>query len=105
MVEERLIKELKAIYGKNYEKVLNKRFALEIQGHRDGNATGEFELFPQNLSAQGKFKNISVNADLVNALNASNFLNLNEKQTHTHVVPVDSHFSLLLDEYIADEYV
>lgn len=81
LIEERLTKELKEIYGKNYEKVLNKRFSYEIFGHRNGVATGEFELYPKNVQAQGKFNTISSNADLVNELHASNYLNLNEAET------------------------
>lgn len=49
VIEEELIKGIKEVYGKNYEKILNKRFTLEIHGHKDGVALGEYELFPKNL--------------------------------------------------------
>lgn len=49
-IEDKLLQDLKQVYGKNSEKVLNKKFIYEIYGHKDGVIEGEYELFPQDLT-------------------------------------------------------
>ncbi|KAL4463275.1 hypothetical protein ABPG74_007276 [Tetrahymena malaccensis] len=104
-IQEELVQGLKEVYGKNYEKILNLRFTVEYDGHKDGVAVGEFELFPKNLQDTNKFENYSKNGDLIKQLQQTTYISVDPKETHKYVVPKDSHFSLLLDEYIADEYV